>query len=279
MLRPMKSPRVRARLDTLGQDGVAGLVLGVQSVPDALATGLLAGVNPIAGLNAYLVGTTVGALTTASSFMAIQATGAMSMIVADVPAIAGGPERSSALFTLAVMTGLVMLAAGLLRLGWILRFVSNAVMVGFINAIGVNIVLGQLADLTGYAADGANRIVRALDTVINAGQVHIPTLAVGLATIALILLLERTRLGALGLVVAVAVTSVVPCPSAGAGVATLHDIGVIPSSLPRPELPELGLVPALIVPALSLAFVGLDPGREHLGDVSRAGRVLSERVA
>ena len=192
--------------------------------------------------------------------MAIQATGAMSMIVADVPAIASGPERSSALFTLAVMTGLVMLAAGLLRLGWILRFVSNAVMVGFINAIGVNIVLGQLADLTGYAADGANRIVRALDTVINAGQVHLPTLAVGLATIALILLLERTRLGALGLVVAVAVTSVVPYLLGGAGVATLHDIGVIPSSLPRPELPELGLVPALIVPALSLAFVGLIQG-------------------
>ena len=54
----------------------------------------------------------------------------------------------------------VMLAAGLLRLGTVLRFVSNAVMVGFINAVGVNIVLGQLANLTGYAASGPNRVVR-----------------------------------------------------------------------------------------------------------------------
>ena len=45
------------RSETLRQDAVAGLVLGVQSVPDGLATGLLAGVNPLAGLYAYLVGT------------------------------------------------------------------------------------------------------------------------------------------------------------------------------------------------------------------------------
>ena len=55
----------------------------MQSVPDALAIGLQAGVNPVAGLNAYLVGTTVGALVTSSSFIAIQATGAMAMIVSD----------------------------------------------------------------------------------------------------------------------------------------------------------------------------------------------------
>jgi MFS superfamily sulfate permease-like transporter len=53
-----------------------------------------------------------------------------------------------------MLTGVVMLIAGLLRLGSVLRFVSNAVMVGFINAVGVNIVLGQLANLTGYAPRG-----------------------------------------------------------------------------------------------------------------------------
>jgi SulP family sulfate permease len=251
--------RFPIRRETLRQDAVAGLVLGVQSVPDGLATGLMAGVNPLSGLYAYMVGTFTGALVTSSSFMAIQGTGAMAMIVADVPAVheAGNPE--GALFTLSVLTGVVMLAAGLLKLGSILRFVSNAVMVGFINAVGVNIILGQLANFTGYDAEGANRIARAFNTLVNPGQLDLPTLAVGSATIALIVLLERTRLGALGLVIAVFATSA-GAAALGWGVATLNDLGVVLGSLPRPEAPVLALVPALLVPALSLAFVGLVQG-------------------
>jgi len=248
------------RRETLGADAVAGLVLGIASVPDGLATGLLAGVNPLSGLYAYLVGTTAGALATSASFMAIQGTGAMAMIVADVPAVHEAADPARALFTLSVMTGVVMLAAGLLRLGSILRFVSNAVMVGFINAVGVNIVLGQLADFTGYAASGPNRVVRAFNTLVNPAQLHLQTLAVGVGTIALILVLERTRLKALGLVVAVVVASAVPVALGWTDVATLHDLGVVPDALPRLELPELSLLPVLLVPALSLAFVGLVQG-------------------
>ena len=248
------------RKESLRKDGVAGLVLGVQSVPDALAIGVLAGVNPVAGLNAYLVGTTVGALVTSSSFMAIQATGAMAMIVSDVPAVNGSADASRVLFTLSILTGVVMLAAGLLGLGSILRFVSNAVMVGFINAVGVNIVLGQLADFTGYAAQAPNRIARAVETMLHPGDIHVPTLAVGVATIALIIALERTRLKALGLVVAVAITSAIPILLGWVDVATLNDIGVVPSSLPRPEIPLLAAIPSLIIPALSLGFVGLVQG-------------------
>ena len=256
----MAFPGSLIRRDTLREDAVAGLVLGVQSVPDGLATGLLAGVNPLSGLYAYLVGTITGACVTSSSFMAIQGTGAMAMIVADVPAVHGAKDPARALFTLSVLTGVVMLAAGLLRLGSVLRFVSSVVMVGFINAVGVNIVLGQLANFTGYAATGANRITRALQTVIHPGQLHLQTLAVGVATIALIVVLERSRLGSIGLVVAVLVTSATALVLGWDGVATLNDLGVVPRSLPRPVLPMLVLVPSLLVPALSLAFVGLVQG-------------------
>jgi SulP family sulfate permease len=251
--------RFPIRKDSLREDAVAGLVLGVQSVPDGLATGLLAGVSPLSGLYAYMVGTFTGALVTSSSFMAIQGTGAMAMIVADVPAVHDSGDPQGALFTLSVLTGMVMLAAGLLKLGSVLRFVSNAVMVGFINAVGVNIILGQLANFTGYDAEGANRIARAVDTLLSPGQWDLPTLAIGVATIVLIILLERTRLGALGLVIAVAATSAMAA-ALGWGVATLNDLGVILGSLPRPELPVLALVPSLILPALSLAFVGLVQG-------------------
>ncbi len=270
--------RFPIRRDTLRADGVAGLVLGVQSVPDGLATGLLAGVNPLAGLYAYMVGTLTGALVTSSAFMAIQGTGAMAMIVADIPEVHSSADAERALFTLSILTGVIMLAAGLFKLGGLLRFVSNAVMVGFINAVGVNIVLGQLANFTGYDADGANRVVRALNTLLSPGQLDSQTLAIGVATVALILLFERTRVGSLGLVVAVVITSA-GALLLGWQVATLNDLGVVASSLPRPEAPLIGIVPALIVPAASLAFVGLVQGASisasfpnadgTYGDVSR----------
>ena len=199
--------RVPVRRDTLRKDAVAGLVLGVESVPDGLAAGLLAGVNPLAGLYAYLFGTIGGSLFTSSAFMAVQATGAMAIVIADVPAVHSADDPARALFTLSVLTGVVMLAAGFLRLGSVLRFVSNAVMVGFISAVGVNIILGQLANLTGYKAEGANRVIRAVNTLVHPGELHLQSLAIGVLTIALILVLERTKAGPLGLVLAVIVTS------------------------------------------------------------------------
>jgi len=248
------------RKATLRQDAVAGLVLGVQSVPDGLATGLLAGVNPLSGLYAYMVGTIAGAVVTSSAFMAIQGTGAMAMIVADVPAVHDASDPARALFTLSMLTGVVMLAAGLLRLGTVLRFVSNAVMVGFNNAVGVNIILGQLANFTGYAGQGPNRVVRTIDTLLHPGELDLATVAVGATTIALIILLERTRIGPMGLVVAVIVTSAAAAILGWTSVATLNDLGVVPSALPRPEAPLLVLIPSLLLPAISLAFVGLVQG-------------------
>lgn len=232
-------------------------MLGVQSVPDGLATGLLAGVSPLSGLYGYLVGTMAGALVTSSAFMVVQGTGAMAMVIADVPEV-HGPDGARALFTLSVLTGLAMLVAGLLRLGAMLRFVSNAVMVGFVNAVGVNIVLGQLSNLTGYSASGANRVVRALNTVLSPAQLHWRSVALGLGTIVLILLFERTRVGALGLVVAVVATSAVA--ALDPGIATLNDLGVAVDGLPRPVLPSLADTLVLLVPALSLTFVALVQG-------------------
>ena len=252
--------RFPIRRDTLGEDSVAGLVLGVESVPDGLASGILAGVNPLAGLYAYMVGTITGAFFTSSAFMAVQATGAMSMVVADVPAVHDASDPARALFTLSMLTGVIMLAAGLLRLGSVLRFVSNAVMVGFLSAVGVNIILGQLANFTGYQAQGSNRVLRAFDTLLHPAQLHLQTLAIGATTIALILLLERTRLGSLGLVVGIIVASAAAAALGWVDVATLDDLAVVPRSLPLPEAPLLRLVPLLVVPALSLAFIGLVQG-------------------
>jgi SulP family sulfate permease len=205
---PILKPRSLFHRETAKDDAVAGLVLGVESIPDGLASGLLAGVNPVAGLYGYLYGMIGGALFTSTAFMTVQATGAMSIIVADVDlASRDNPARS--LFTLTILTGLVMIIAGLLRMGAFLRFVSNSVMTGFITAVGINIVLGQLNDFSGYDAQGGNRIARTFDLLFNLNEAKLAPVVVGTVTIVLIVGLQRTRLGALGMVVAVAVGSAV----------------------------------------------------------------------
>ncbi|TDI54428.1 MAG: SulP family inorganic anion transporter [Acidobacteria bacterium] len=244
---------------TIKQDAVAGLALGVVSVPDGLAGGLLAGVNPVFGLYGYMMGTLTGALFTSATFMAVQATGAMAIVVSDVPQVRVGEGADRALFTLAVMTGVVMLIAGFFKLGTLLRWVSNSVMVGFINAVGVNIILGQLDNFSGYEAVGVNRVTRAFDLLFNLGQAHWPSMLIGAATILLIIALEKTRLGPLGMVVAIVLTSGVVVVL-GAEVAQLRDITDVPGTLPLPVLPDLSLIPVLIVPAVALAFVGLVQG-------------------
>jgi SulP family sulfate permease len=258
---PVLTPRSLFRRKTAKDDAMAGLVLGVESVPDGLAAGLLAGVNPVAGLYSYMFGLAGGALFTSTAFMAIQGTGAMAIIVADVD-LASRDDPARALYTLSMLTGLVMIIAGLLRLGTFLRFVSNSVMTGFITAVGVNIVLGQLDDFTGYEAEGSNRLLRTFDLLVNFWKVDVPTVIVGVTTIALIVVLQRTRLGPLGLVVAVFLGSALGelFRFFDFDIVQVRDIAEVPRSLPLPTLPVLSDVVVLIVPAVSLAFVGLVQG-------------------
>ena len=258
---PITQPSTLFRRKAARDDAMAGLVLGIESVPDGLASGLLAGVNPVAGLYAYLFGVAGGALFTSTAFMAVQGTGAMAIIVADV-GLDDRDDPARALFTLSILTGVVMIVAGLLKLGTFLRFVSTSVMTGFITAVGVNIVLGQLDDFTGYEASGGNRVAKALDLVFNFWKIDVPTLTVGVITIVLIVVLQRTRLGPLGMVVAVVVGSVVAAifQAFDREIQLVEDIADVPRSLPLPELPLLSEIPSLLIPALSLAFVGLVQG-------------------
>lgn len=260
VLRPPSFPRPKL-VPPSGRDLRAGLVHGLVSIPDGLAAGLLAGLNPVAGLYGYLFGTLAGALATSSALMSVQATGAMAVIIADIPGLNAGPDAIPALATLTVLTGLVMLVAGLAGLGSLVRYVPNAVLAGFVNAVAVNIMLGQLSAFTGYQGQGSNRITRALDTLANVPSFHWPTVAIAALTLGLILILERTKLGALGLFMAVVISSALVAFVSGlASVPTLADLADVPTGLPRPILPSLGHVIDLIVPALSLAFVGLVQG-------------------
>lgn len=257
---------------TVKHDLKAGLALGMHSVPDGLAAGLLAGVNPVHGLYGYLLGTAGGALATGSVFMSVQVTGAMAVVVSDVPQAHDAENSAAVLATLALLTGLVMLGLGLARLGSLVRYIPTAVLVGFINAVALNIVLGQLDNFTGYESQGENRITRALDTVLHLPQYNWSACLVGGFTILLVLLLERTAIGALSMVVAVvggsalaALFTAVPFMEP---TLQLNAVASVPDSLPVLHLPDLSLVPALVIPALSLALVGLVQGAGISGSIA-----------
>ena len=255
-------PRSWFSRKTLRKDAVAGVILGVEAVPDGLAAGLLAGVNPLAGLYGYLFGMVGAAVLTSSAFMAVQATSAMALVVSDA-GLESLPDPDRGLFTLAILTGIIMVIAGLLRGGRLISFVPTPVMTGFVTAIGVNIILGQLSNFTGYQAEGANRLLKTIDVLVHIGQWNISSLVVGAIAVLIIVVLLPTRVGSMGLVIAVVVGSACAVllnlwvPNS---VVLLRDIVDVPRGLPAPVLPSIADAPNLLIPALSLTFIGLVQG-------------------
>jgi len=241
-------------------DLIAGITLGIESIPDGMASGVLAVVNPIHGVYAYMVGTFTGALVTNSVLMSVQAPSAMALIVASVPQLRGGGNYAlQSLVALTMLTGIFVTLMGVFKFGRFLRFVSHSVMTGFITGVGVLTVLGQLDNLTGYTSMGANRILKTLDLIFQISQVDVRTLFVGLVTIYLIIQLEKTRLKSLGMVVAIFVASLLPAIF-NWDIKLVRDIANIPNQLPWPILPPLSTFPNMIIPAISLSIVAMVQG-------------------
>ena len=241
-------------------DLIAGITLGIESIPDGMASGVLAAVNPIHGVYAYMVGTFTGALVTNSVLMSVQAPSAMALIVASVPQLRGGEDYAlQSLVALTMLTGIFVTLMGIFKFGRFLRFVSHSVMTGFITGVGVLTILGQLDNLTGYISTGSNRIFKTLDLIFHLNQVDVRTLFVGLATIFLIIQLEKTRLKSLGMVAAIFLASLLPAVF-NWDIKLVRDIAEIPGQLPWPILPPLSVFPNIVIPAISLSIVAMVQG-------------------
>lgn len=172
---------------TLLNDLVAGLVMAVINVPQAVANGVLAGVNPVFGLYSMIVGTTVAAFFTGSVFMNVDSTSATALTTGETLASVASEQHLGYLVVLGLLVGLFMLVFGLLKLGFLVRFVSNAVMTGFLSGLGVLTILGQVGDLTGFYSEAGNRVLRAADTFLHFRQIDPATLFLGLARVFLFL--------------------------------------------------------------------------------------------
>jgi sulfate permease, SulP family len=247
------------RLRFSRRDFVAGLTNAVANIPDAMANAVVAGVSPVRGLYAIMVGTPAAALTTGSQLMTVAVTGAMALTVGDALAYVPADERLASIAVLTLLVAAVQIGLGLARAGSLLRFVSNAVLRGFLTGVAVNIVLSQLPNLTGYASNAGGRLLRALDTLIHPAALDPKTLAIGGLTIGVILLLERTRAKEFAFLVAV-VAGTAAAVLLGWDVANVRSLAAIPRAFPVPTLPSLGLSVELFVPAVAVALIGLIQG-------------------
>jgi SulP family sulfate permease len=207
-----------------------------------------------------MVGKPIGGLLTSSHFMTLAATSAMALTAGSALAGYSGKEFAAALFTLTLLVGLFQVVAGLLKLGRLMRFVSNAVMIGFLTGVSVLVVLSQLGDFSGYSSEYSNKVVQSVDLILHLNQVHAQTLAIGLVTIVLILLFNRTRLRNFSMLLGMVIASAAVVVLGWEAVDQVGDVAQIPGGLPRPALPDPSLVPALIAPAISLAIIGLVQG-------------------
>jgi SulP family sulfate permease len=179
----------------LSGDLNAGITVGVMLIPQGLAYALIAGMPPIYGLYAAIVPLLIYALLGTSGQLAVGPVAMMSLLVAtgvSEHAASGSPEYITLALLLAFMVGVIQLALGLLRFGFITNFLSHPVLSGFTSAAALIIALSQIKNLTGIAIPRSAGVIETLTlTVTNLGNIHLLTLIVGLSGVALILILRR----------------------------------------------------------------------------------------
>ena len=248
----------------LGADLIAGLTFAMVNGPQAIGLASLAGVNPVFGLYTLILATPVGALFTSSVFMNVAATSSLAVATRDGLVHFPDNRKSGALITLVLMIGLIQIVSGLLKMGKLMRFVAHSVMTGFATGVAILIILGQLSDLTGYESPFNNRILQLADLLLHLDQIDPYSVAIGMTTIVLILGLGLTRFRKFAMALAlVGVTGLALVWINTLGwdtIAQVKAVGSIPRSLPRPMLPELGLIPFLVDSALAIAIIGLVQG-------------------
>jgi sulfate permease, SulP family len=240
------------------KDAVAGFVTGLFSVPEGMAYASIGGFNPVLGLYSGMVPTAVGSLFSRTVLMTTTLTSAIALTSRSVLSSAGlDPNDLDDVATLTVLVGAIMVVFGLLRVGAVMSFVSNAVMTGFTTGIALQIIAGVLGDATSYETDAHNTIAKIADSLTHLRDWDGTTLLVTLATVGVWAALRAVRrlerfaiLGALLVVTVVVVAFSV-------GVRDVGDIGEVPSGLPHPVLPEPSVMPDLLAGAVAVALVAL----------------------
>lgn len=248
------------RSSRAASDAVAGLTVTVSSVPDGMANGLLAGVNPIYGLYANMVAPIVGGALGATALMVINSTSAAAL-VAGQALPENIDDRADGLFLMVIIAGVIQVAFGALHLGALTRFVSYSVMTGFVAGIATVLVLSQLPTVTGISAEGGNSVTQTIDLFGHLGDVHLPTLGLAALALALTVALRRTPLRTIASLVAIIVPALIVAFAGLDDVELVRDVGSIEGGVPLPQLPSWSnLTGDVLTGALAVSVVVLVQG-------------------
>jgi len=182
--------------EKLGADITAGLIVAILVIPQSLAYALLAGLPPQLGLYVSILPVIAYAWLGSSMVQAVgpvAVTAIMTYAVLSPLASPGSPEYIALAAALALLSGAMLLACGLLRFGFLSQLLSRPVVSGFISGSAVLIVISQLKYLLGVTPHGASSGEVMLDVLSRLPQSHLPTLAIGLTAL-LVLAVVRSDL-------------------------------------------------------------------------------------
>jgi len=246
----------------LRPDLVAGVSVAAVAVPIAIAYAQLAGVPPEYGLYASILPLVAYALFGTSRQLILAPDAATCAIIAAVvtPLAGGVQDRYLALtMTLSIITGVVCIASGLARLGFLTTFLSRPILSGYLNGIAISIICGQLGKLFGFALTPAGSFRQVAEFVSKLDQTHAATLAVGLGVFVGLRVLKRVApkfpAPILAVVAGIVLSQVLRLGDRGVAL-----LGAIPAGLPglrAPDLDPRDLEP-LAYGALGLALISFN---------------------
>jgi high affinity sulfate transporter 1 len=245
----------------LRHDLVAGLVMTTMLVPVGIAYAEASGVPGINGLYATIVPLLAYALFGPSRILVLGPDSSLAAVILTVvlPLSAGEPQRAVALAgMMAIVSGVVCIAAGLARLGFITELLSKPIRYGYMNGIALMVLLSQFSKLFGFSvtANGPLRLAWGIVDKVLAGSTNVVALAIGASTLALILLLKRwPRVP--GILIAVVAATVVVAAFDLTRRAGISVLGPLPQGLPSPRLPLVhvdDLIP-ILTGGLAVALV------------------------
>jgi len=243
--------------DYIARDIVAGLTLAAITIPEQMATAKLGGFEPQIGFYAFIAATIGFAALGASRVLTAGADSTITPIFAGtLAALAAGSSTTigSAATTLALLVGVMLLAGGILKLGWIANLLSTPVITGFLAGIAVHIVVSQLPSLLGIVKGAGDLAAQVVAIATNLSRLNPFSTAIGLGVFAVMLLAERisARIPSALIGVGLAALVVLAFDLERRGVAVL---GALPGGLPRLALPNFDLLRQLTPLALIITLV------------------------
>jgi SulP family sulfate permease len=245
----------------LSGDMSAGLIVAIMLIPQGMAYAMLAGLPPVIGLYASTVPLLIYALFGTSRQLAVGPVAMVSLLVlAGVSTIAepGTDEYISLVLLLMFMIGVIQLLMGILKLGFLVNFMSHAVISGFTSAAAIIIGLSQLKHLIGVSLEADKEVFLILwETVNRISEINPVTLSIGVISIILLIVLKKVipKIPAPLIVVVASILTVYFLQLQNTGVKI---IGEVPQGLPSLSLPAVtgeALI-ALLPIALTISFVG-----------------------